>query len=1535
MMKTIPPLLQVAAVVCSVLILSIPFSSAMNIRIFMPGGDTPLEEFAFNPSEKVKRTFQAMPASSKYGNAMLKVEVVGTDPVYEVKKIYLFRCKNTGPVSCSDEIPIEATNYLTGEKDTFEWVGDVSVGKVANFMTLVQLDYMGKSIWLGFWDEVQREDVDVFNHYSYEIGSLDIYAGEDADPAWIKHYMESYFMVPVEWVGKSVLGTVNGEKVDRIERLGASPAWLDLHKFDAKRESGNTVLSADSIYTFVFGNSISLPLTFFSNPLTACGDGKCESSLGEDPGSCCLDCGCTLDNQECDTGPSYPNGLCHVCGDGTIDDVEDSENCCADAGCPTGLACDTTRNEPYGVCANPDCGNGYCDSPEEDVDNCCIDCGGTGTCMASHGSGFYCNEDMLECMEPVCGERGCETGENHTNCCLDCDDCPAGTYCNKTVSENGVCVSSSCGLRGCEPHEKYGGLDACCLDCDDCPADPTTGQPQVCTDNVCHLCGNEVVESVENEENCCTDAGCSEGYCAESESCVEEGGISLNVMVLPEEGVNCRQEGDIIENMKFVISIANRPKYFDYFHEASYTFDGKTRTMSCQEKGAAYECEVSLDGSNPNIFLGCFDESGVKNVNVDAKFSYFDDKMQEDDYNDTVKRLTKTVAVDVVKSKERICNRMNDCEPEIGEDENTCCHDCGCSGGLICMNNSCSDENLIELVVDEKSLPEKESIVCTRGQGGIDPITFSARVKNLPHTEKDKFNLVSYMLTYEDEGKSYTHLNLTGFVCEAEETTSGLLTGKIDCKIPVSVFPPCPFDPPAEMRLHVWVTGGGLSLAYDAYRGFGLSDDFTINYNKGLPNCGDGKYTCDEGEDQQTCCEDCGCPEGEFCPLDNAACVNEGDMRLLIDSPDDLDCSDPAGKKFMFTVEADPKPIGSFSFKDTFLGGNRIDAYCAYGSSTAFGSDYIMECGIPLTEFTYCFEKKTHDLPFETTVTYYDGTENIDKEFDHTISFDVDEVMDRDCNGDGPANCDTDIGEMKDQCCRDCGCKGSSICGYSQDSDNGACVSAMSLTVTPPDEDVECRTGETYEISAEITGLPYHTETTTWYAYLDETTYELDSCEADSVYENVFTCPLSVNLLPICKEDVTPGPKFNFGVIISYYDAETGEMLEKTLEKEIMISTDGWMDYSCGDGDLDLDLGENYETCCEDAGCRMASIYGGTDDEDYVCTVHDSGESECVPKSEVTLELTNEDGGSTFEPECTLSAVKYEKKEQGVSLYKITTYICKFEEPLKLKAEIENMPNGAQVVDKVNNIYYYIDDSGVAIKDASTENTIPFEHGEEVISILPSKVQFNDYYEDSEAHDVTLFVDLTFPTDSDSYDGLTVSKTIKVDYKFVKDDNVEDITTAAKRLSGQINTLAYISAALLGLTGICLGCLAIGDDDAKLTKTAVGKLLDALGPVVTLGVLGVGVGAGVMTSDKILELFAISFAGGLALGAALKFFNACPFTTKTIKVIRDIVGAAAIIMTAIVVAKALKYKNTLDKIGEYSEVEVGESMHHIYIEEST
>jgi hypothetical protein len=1487
-MKSLIKALQIVAVFCAYLVISIPVISATQISVFMPGGGSIV--FSVDQSAKVTRNVTVVhdPTDHQWENVQVKVEIVGSDPAYAVKKIYLFKCKNSSPVSCSGYNPVEAKNYLSGEKGTFYW-NDVSANSVAGFMSIVELEYNGKKVWVGFWDELERTELKTFEHSSYELDSLDLYAKPGVDSDWVKNFMENYFMVPMSLVERAVLGVVNSQVVSKMYKLSADQSELETPVFETQTDQGSTISDIVNEFMFVFGKgSIATPVTFYSGTTFECGDFECETGIGENEDTCCLDCGC-LGDEECTVSGDLPFGVCHECGDGIIDRTENQETCCADAGCPAGKSCDSSRNQPYGTCVLPDCGNGRCDTPEEDVDNCCIDCGGNSACAGKHGTGYYCNDDLIECVLPECGNGDCEPGEDYSNCCGDCGGCPAGEYCNVDESVIGVCMPTTCGNDNCEPGEDYSN---CCLDCGSCPLDPSTGSQKTCSMNICHFCGNEELEApAESESTCCQDSGCSiDGeYCSEGGACINETEISMNVMVIPEE-VDCTLEDPV----SIKITLENKPQYFDYFRSAYYKYAGYNRLMMCQETGNYYECEIPVEGSD--TFPGCFD-SGLHTINLTVSLLYYKDKAAETDWNSSVATLSGSAVVNVVKERSRICNNNGACELGIGETPESCCRDCGCGAGLVCAEKVCTEDSGISMRVDETTLLPREQIDCRSAVGRI---TYYSTVMNIPYSDDDPFRLVDWALIYGD--MNFTTDNLPGFSCEAENDGLGMPTGRVECSIPVSVFPACPYEAPAFMEMRLYVVGGGLSDIYGELTGMQLNDTFVVDYIQGLPNCGND--VIDDGETSENCCRDAGCPEGKLCSL-YSGCIEESQLDLTVTvNPYSLNCSGSSGD-ISFTAEVDPKPLSIIGFENTFLNRTDIDMYCEPG----WEGDYSMQCIMPLDDLPYCFVAGLKQVTFETTVRYgLGGNETGYAEFSKPVEFHVNRIRERECDMDGV--CEYKIGELADQCCSDCGCTGSNICTFNNECDDESAISLWVDYVEP----VDCSGSSGYfvTIDAEIRNQPYGTENVDWYMKMGSDVYGSDifSCGVREG-ENKYQCEVSVYNLPLCHTQDTKSMTLQANV--SYVDA-FGYYHSKIVEDDVTIQTENWLD-SCtnpitgGNSLCQPELGEDQQTCCQDCGC---SGFG----EDYVCTM-----SGCQPMSVVSFTIAP----SSIDAECILipAAVDIDDDEG-----RITEYLCKFKTPVEIEADVENLPYHSS--DPLE-LFYYLDGD----KNAKVVDFIDPEEKTATgwkIKMLPRPIESDSKTIETQ-HTISLGFTLSvydgvneilIPLESENEIDLSYVVT-ESDHLISVENKLDDYEKDIKKMQGYLNIIAFV-------TGFCMACFAMNFIQNSLTLVLDSVWTVALSLLIEIGIyIGVGYLVQEMAGEA-WKWYAIGIpAGGVVYASTCPTCGAlCPGFVKVCTYIVLIAVIMAMMITNKMSEMSSEVESDIARDIALANAEVGDDLSFYY-----
>ncbi len=563
-------------------------------------------------------------------------------------------------------------------------------------------------------------------------------------------------------------------------------------------------------------------------------NGLCEPLLGENT-TACRDCQCDNDGR-CDypfewisLADSSGTGICTDClacdVDGTCDSQENCNTCpleclsccgnrlcepalgetlaCSDCACYENSVCAYPRETPElcpedcrcnndGVCNDQSifprgtilrgrenstwCGdctcnnNGVCDSPTETRASCPSDC----ICIDNDQCDFpkenclVCND--CECCEPDFdddGDRVCMPflGENSLTCPADC-----GSSCG-----NGVCQLGP-------PFNEYSG---------NCPEDC------YCNDLICEADVDEVI----CEERCSEFAGYCHDFCREVSRLTDE-----NCQTCPEDCSSCP---------------CTCGRY------------------GCQNEGTGYpgcsETCLNCMGDCPSCDSdgACLPELGENCQTAPEDCApcpaYCGDGRCDDEIPPwplppTPPETPITCPLDC--STCGPVGGVRTCEPEAGENCQTCPGDCG-----ICP--SCNFDNA--------------DSVCPAA---------------LPEIQR---NCTMYYCDPQDNKCVYDMLSFHGRPCGNEKAPY-----YDECHVDVCINGVCVYNSSIDSSNPQ--SAGGLPplLASDApwLRGECLfnttSNDFDFNQSEIHPFC--GHWGCEAPtEDPTTCCEDCGCPEGSIC----------------------------------------------------------------------------------------------------------------------------------------------------------------------------------------------------------------------------------------------------------------------------------------------------------------------------------------------------------------------------------------------------------------------------------------------------------------------------------------------------------------------------------------------------------------------------------------------------------------------------------------------------------------------------------------------
>jgi len=1414
-------LIKTVAAFCIYLTWSIGTTSAIEISIYRQltsGVQTgaPLT-VTLDPTDIIEKKFEFIkdPADTRMDNIKVKIEVIGKSSDYPISKIYLFKCKDSKPLDCVDYEPVEAESFLSGDKGTFYWE-DVSRGTDANFLTLVKFTHNGKDSWTGFWDTAAKKDVTEFEKNTYEISDIDLYLKPGILPSWVEEFISEHYMIPATWVEKAVLKTIGDNAITEMYQLVANDNEITSGVFGRYNPKKNYIESFTKDYLFALAKgSIASPVTFFQNSEPDCGDGACET--GENPGTCCLDCGCDDENQECTATDDYPNGMCHVCGDGVPDAVENSTNCCVDVPCPGNFYCDEITEK----CIAPNCRNGDCE-PSEDSRTCAYDCWNTPgkTCPESYSDeSYYYDAQEQDCVMAVCPNDKCEweAGEDYTTCCADCETespCPAGEYCKTDLLTQGVCTSTNCGNGDCETK---GGEDYtnCCDDCP-CPVDARMNVQMSC-DGVCHICENGKIElPYETESNCCQDVGCTTGYCSITGSCLAESEMEMTASIIPEK-IDCTQAASI-PKVKF--TPVQTPYNLHSYDKVTYTYSGGLYTLdSCSKEGDSYICDFPLS------FQGCFETPGEVSVDFTVTVKYFDDSdgmgKGELKYND----IETSLDFEITKTRQRICKKDGNCDMTIGENVDVCCWDCKCSGDDVCTSAGCKEESEIHLFTRPEYLPSRSDIDCSpsNGKQSTDEFTFTANIDNVPESSYEPFKILAK--SFEYNGQSYTASKIPGFECTAIEMSSETITyhtGEIECKMPVAYFPACNNpDEKADVTLNLNVLGGGLSKHYNTIEGKPLSATFELEYIEGLPKCGDGYKDANLGETQENCCQDMGCPDDKVCT--SVGCVGKSEIGVIATIDPTIDCSievgqDPREKTVSLGLEMTHEPYspetnGVILDDDIYIGDRSIRDMLGTCVPTTQQGQYAWTCSIPTTNFNpFCWDQS--GLPMTETVStklsWRDRNGNIVKhDVEEDVTFTIDPPRLPECNG--VNGCEAELGEAPNDCCWDCGCTGEGmICTEDNVCMNGNDVRIEVIDVSP--NGLDCRasaiTGNNLVLDVKIHNAPHNLQMIKWF---------MISTRGDKLNEQYFTCKKELSDFG----DPTGNYKCEMPVY-NFPDCDTsGKNKKLTLEAKMLfmqgrertsierntlflVDVDKEGNPLCGNTICQKELGENDRNCCEDCGCNSA--------DGDICTE----DGNCVEAEDLRLVITPTETSTS----CSLTPGKLD-----MANYDILNYGCNFQNAVTLEARlVDTTVPGEPSVKPVNSGYSsvsYIWEYDKPTKTGTKTERMPYSgtiqsnesaFGWTLTTVLDQGKSFITTMSTDERDIDTYMKDITITLGSSSARGHTKEFTrtsddvVTVKVTMIKEDyllNYEDVFDNMRKAQEKAERLM---CTIMGILAFCTGC---------------------------------------------------------------------------------------------------------------------------------
>ena len=261
-------MLQVLALFCTYLILSITFASALELRIYTSDN----QEFSavFPDFQDFIQKILSYPYIGNY--QYIKIQLQSADPAYILKKVYLFRCREMSPAECIENgiQPVVSVGSGLLFDETYRW-DDVSSNNVGNFLIFAKLDVGGKEIWTGSWDRVTKTGIKMFYHETHTMDRVDLYLKPGVSGESVAAYIEKYYAVPSDDVNRSVFRTISGYPAEKLYDLSGSnekidPSGTGIPEFYANTLESDTFPGNTRTWDFVFGGNgkTAGPVVFYS-----------------------------------------------------------------------------------------------------------------------------------------------------------------------------------------------------------------------------------------------------------------------------------------------------------------------------------------------------------------------------------------------------------------------------------------------------------------------------------------------------------------------------------------------------------------------------------------------------------------------------------------------------------------------------------------------------------------------------------------------------------------------------------------------------------------------------------------------------------------------------------------------------------------------------------------------------------------------------------------------------------------------------------------------------------------------------------------------------------------------------------------------------------------------------------------------------------------------------------------------------------------------------------------------------------------------
>ncbi len=808
--------IEVFAIVASYLILTLPAASATTVEIY--SGLSSLSA-TYNPWYMLKKEVVINPP---WDSPTVSIGISNSTSGAVVESVLLYKCRGMSPSDCVSAVQAESSQGdLLSE---FAWTSladqTASYPQQANILVMVRVNSAGKPFWAGFWIEIERGSQQDFEISEDDLNSLSIYVDDIGYINTVKEFITGNHMIPVNplWVTKIVLESANSMYVLEFDQ----PGYIE-----GQHLSGNEVTSVSKNYTLMLPevSGIKSPVVLYKSPSYICGDSRCEDGSG-----------------------------------GTEDRGESSSNCCLDCPCSPGWYCDSSWG------CRPESGIGlslYGSVPS-----------GVSNCYESHDLNIPVEvQNAPSGMSLVSAWYRLRNDQHETSCIrlsgsiYSCpvtvpamDDCTEGVF---TLGPNRIGVQISF-MDGAETRTM----------------DLETGLPDITIGSF--KCGQGGCEAGlgEDWENCCYDCPCPVGYCD-----YETGGSKIDAY--------CRQN----PRGSDIRAASIEPDHFSVFSESGKTVDmnivisNAPRSLgvavtSCStgclkgesEESCTATCSLrgcsELVSSDPEEYnVSCTLFLDIDNYDTESDYTLSPNLSFSLSYNNGPVMVTRGI----IQNFRDISVGAQQCGDSVctgNENSENCCYDCPCPEGYYCDTrnidgptrgvDSCKPLSGTELIIDEIGelyLEDSTQPQTITIKGHIpDPASGFAISGTCNLANDPNIDCVMYCRGTGVIDAGY------GIECELHIPPIGYTT---------TGLPYYDDSDPNNRVLRLQPNSYNIAVSYND--GPDKREDFyepplgTVEITV-TSHCGNEDCEEDLGEDQASCCLDCGCSdppygEGYFCYL--------------------------------------------------------------------------------------------------------------------------------------------------------------------------------------------------------------------------------------------------------------------------------------------------------------------------------------------------------------------------------------------------------------------------------------------------------------------------------------------------------------------------------------------------------------------------------------------------------------------------------------------------------------------------------------------